>query len=143
MRLATVVLLVLLGLVHAELWFGDGGLPRVRDLEQRLAHQRTDNDAARARNERLRAEVLDLKEGLEMVEESARRELGMVKPDEILVQVVAGGPSAASGALAPPSAVAPVPSFVARTPEPQRPRPAASRPAPRPPAARPASAAAR
>ena len=41
----------------------------------------------RARNEQLQAEVSDLKEGLEMVEEKARLELGMVKPDEILVQV--------------------------------------------------------
>jgi cell division protein FtsB len=49
--------------------------------------QKAENDAARARNERLLAEVRDLKEGLEMVEEKARFELGMVRPDEILVQI--------------------------------------------------------
>lgn len=87
MRFVTVALLVLLALVHAELWFGKGGVPRVMELESRLAEQQADNDAARARNEQLNAEVSDLKEGLEMVEEKARFELGMVKPDEILVQI--------------------------------------------------------
>ncbi len=101
MRLATIVLLVLLGLVNAELWFGDGGVPRVRELERRLAHQRADNEAARARNERLLAEVRDLREGLEMVEESARHELGMIRPDEILVQIAAPSSTPAVG-LAPP-----------------------------------------
>mgnify|MGYP000863209678 CR=1 FL=1 len=47
------------------------------------------NEAARARNARTAAEASDLKEGLEMVEEKARSELGMVKPDEILVQITA------------------------------------------------------
>ena len=87
MRLVTVILLGLLGLVHAELWFGKGGVPRVMELQGKLAEQRTTNDAARARNAQIDAEVRDLKEGLEMVEEKARSELGMVKPDEILIQV--------------------------------------------------------
>ena len=87
MRVVTALLVVLLGLVHAELWFGRGGVPRVRELQARLTQQQADNAAARARNDRLLAEVRDLKEGLEMVEERARHELGMVKPDEILVQI--------------------------------------------------------
>ena len=87
MRFVTVVLLGLLGLVHAELWFGKGGVPRTVELNGRLQAQKAANDAARQRNEQLAAEVRDLKEGLEMVEEKARRELGMVKPDEILVQI--------------------------------------------------------
>jgi cell division protein FtsB len=86
-RFITVVLLALLALVHAELWFGKGGMPRVMDLQGKLAVQKAANDAARERNGQLDAEVRDLKEGLEMVEEKARFELGMVKPDEILVQV--------------------------------------------------------
>jgi cell division protein FtsB len=52
-----------------------------------LQAQQQANDTARLRNQRLAAEVSDLKEGLEMVEEKARSELGMVKPDEILVQL--------------------------------------------------------
>jgi cell division protein FtsB len=87
MRLVTFALLALLALVNAELWFGKGGLPRKLDLEGKLQAQRASNDAARARNEQMAAEVRDLKEGLEMVEEKARFELGMVKPDEILVQI--------------------------------------------------------
>jgi len=86
-RYITLALLVLIGLVHAELWFGKGGVPRVMDLQAKLAEQKAGNEAARSRNTQLDAEVRDLKEGLEMVEEKARYELGMVKPDEILVQV--------------------------------------------------------
>jgi cell division protein FtsB len=87
MRYLTIVLVVLLGLVHAELWFGSSGVPRVMELNSRLAGQLASNAASRLRNEQLSAEVRDLKEGLEMVEEKARFELGMVKPDEILVQI--------------------------------------------------------
>jgi len=86
-RFVTLALLALLGLVHVELWFGKGGVPRVMELQSRLSQQKTANEAARARNEQLDAEVRDLKEGLEMVEEKARFELGMVKPDEILIQI--------------------------------------------------------
>ena len=87
MRFITVVLLLLLALVHAELWFGKGGVPRVMQLQTKLDQQMLDNQAAQRRNDQLVAEVSDLKEGLEMVEEKARSELGMVKPDEILVQI--------------------------------------------------------
>lgn len=87
MRLVPFVLAALLLLVQAELWFGKGGVPRVMALHSELAAQQADNDKARAANERLAAEVADLKEGLEMVEEKARRELGMIKPGELLVVV--------------------------------------------------------
>jgi len=87
MRWSTAVLLALLALVQAQLWFGNGGKPHAMNLELQLSRQQATNDAARARNVRLQAEVRDLLEGLEMVEEKARSELGMVKPDEILVQV--------------------------------------------------------
>jgi cell division protein FtsB len=86
MRVVTVTLLVLLGLVHAELWFGRGGVGRVMDLNRQLEQQKQSNSEQREHNTRLAAEVRDLQEGLEMVEEKARGELGMIKPDEILVQ---------------------------------------------------------
>ena len=89
MRYVSVALIVLLALVHAELWFGKGGVPRVMELNAKVREQTAGNEAARKRNEQLAAEVRDLKEGLEMVEEKARFELGMVKPDEILVQISA------------------------------------------------------
>jgi cell division protein FtsB len=87
MRLLTLALLLLLALVQAELWAGKGGRSHVVHLQMQLQAQQQANDTARARNQRLAAEVSDLKEGLEMVEEKARSELGMVKPDEILVQL--------------------------------------------------------
>ncbi len=87
MRYLSLVLLALLALVHAELWFGKGGASRMLELRARLAEQQATNATDRTRNAQLAAEVSDLKEGLEMVEEKARHELGMVKPDEILVQV--------------------------------------------------------
>ena len=87
MRFVTLALFALLALVHAELWFGKGGVPHVMELSTKLREQKAANDAARQRNAQMLAEVRDLKEGLEMVEEKARFELGMVKPDEIFVQV--------------------------------------------------------
>ena len=87
MRYISLALVALLALVHAELWFGKGGAPRMLELQAKLAEQQATNQADRARNAQLVAEVSDLKEGLEMVEEKARFELGMVKSDEILVQL--------------------------------------------------------
>ena len=89
MRYVSLALIALIALVQAELWFGKGGVTRMMDLRGKLADQQAANAADRARNAQLVAEVSDLKEGLEMVEEKARFELGMVKPDEILVQVSA------------------------------------------------------
>ncbi|KQP22599.1 cell division protein FtsB [Pseudorhodoferax sp. Leaf267] len=87
-RFVPAVLLVLLVVVHAQLWFGRGSISNVSDLQQRLETQKADNAKAQLANERLSAEVGDLKEGLEMVEEKARIELGMVKPNEVFVQLV-------------------------------------------------------
>ncbi len=87
MRWITFALAALLVLVHGELWFGKGGVPRMVELQRKLAAQQAINESARRRNEQLTAEVNDLKEGLEMVEEKARFELGMIKPDEIFVQL--------------------------------------------------------
>ncbi len=89
MRLLTPALVLLLLLVHGGLWFGKSSVPYVMGLRAQLQARQAENDAARERNARLAAEVRDLKEGLEMVEEKARAELGMVKPDEILVQISA------------------------------------------------------
>lgn len=86
MRWVTVALLVLLGLVQAGLWVGDGGLSHVMRLQLELDGLAQRIAAQRQANGRLLAEVEDLKGGLEMVEETARRELGMVRPNEIFVQ---------------------------------------------------------
>ena len=90
MRLVTIALIVLIGWVQAELWFGKAGVAHVHEQSQELAKLQAANDASKLRNDQLQAEVSDLKEGLEMVEEKARSELGMTKPDEILVVLTPG-----------------------------------------------------
>ena len=86
-RLVPAILLVLLVVVHAQLWFGRGSISDVAQLQQRLQDQHEANAKAQLANERLKAEVRDLREGLEMVEEKARSELGMVKPNEVFVHL--------------------------------------------------------
>ena len=86
-RIIPVILIALLLLFHGQLWLGRGSIPNVNELQQKLDAQNAANLLARQTNERLSAEVRDLQEGLEMVEEKARLELGMVKPNEIFVQV--------------------------------------------------------
>lgn len=85
--LSTLSLALLLAAVQADLWLGKGNLRHVWQLEQELTAQQATNDALRATNARIEAEVGDLVEGLEIVEERARMDLGMVEPDEILVQI--------------------------------------------------------
>ena len=85
-RTVTVVLLALLVGLHAQLWLGRGSLPRVNEMHRQIEVQKAANDQARQANARLGSEVHDLKEGLDMVEEKARSELGMVKPNEVYVQ---------------------------------------------------------
>ena len=86
-RFVPAILIALLVLFHAQLWLGRGSIPAVRNMQLRLDEQNAKNIKAQAANEQLAAEVRDLKEGLEMVEAKARSELGMVKPNEIFVQV--------------------------------------------------------
>ena len=90
MRWATVIIATLLALVQADLWLGKGNMPYVMGLRTQLATQLAANNAARARNARVAAEVNDPTEGQEMIEERARSELGMLRPNEILVQITPG-----------------------------------------------------
>ncbi|MDP3616547.1 MAG: cell division protein FtsB [Rhodoferax sp.] len=86
-HLVSAALIALLVIFQAQLWFGRGSLPAVGHLKDQLKAQNQQNQQAQLVNDRLAAEVRDLKEGLEMVEEKARMELGMVKPNEIYVQI--------------------------------------------------------
>lgn len=86
-RLVPALLIALLAVVHAQLWFGRGSVGNVASLQRKLEEQQLHNAQAQQANQRLASEVRDLKEGLDMVEEKARGELGMVKPNEIFVQV--------------------------------------------------------
>jgi cell division protein FtsB len=86
-RAVPIVLVALLVILQGQLWLGRGGVPTVAELERELQQQKATNEEARRKIEQLSAEVNDLKEGLNMVEERARHELGMVKPNEIYVQI--------------------------------------------------------
>jgi len=86
-RILPIVLAALLLMLQGQLWFGRGSLSHVADLDSQVQQQKAANQEARRHNELLSAEVSDLKEGLNMVEERARHELGMVKPNEIFVQI--------------------------------------------------------
>jgi cell division protein FtsB len=87
-RLVPLLLIGLLVAFHAQLWVGRGSIPDVNQLSAKLVDQITKNKESARVNERIASEVRDLKEGLAMVEERARYELGMVKPNEIFVQVM-------------------------------------------------------
>ena len=86
-RIVPAILLALLVILHAQLWLGRGSVRSVNAMQAELREQTAKNSRALQANERLDAEVRDLREGLEMVEERARLELGMVKPNEIFVHV--------------------------------------------------------
>ena len=86
-RIVPLILIALLAVVHAQLWFGRGSVPNVARLQSEIDNKKRDNAQASLANDRLSAEIRDLREGLEIVEEKARAELGMVKTNEIFVQI--------------------------------------------------------
>ncbi|WAE54874.1 cell division protein FtsB [Stutzerimonas frequens] len=83
-----VVLILLLGGLQYRLWVGEGSLAQVNSLNKQIADQQSENERLLERNRILEAEVLELKQGMETVEERARQELGMVKEGETLYQFV-------------------------------------------------------
>ena len=86
-RIVPALLISLLLILQGQLWFGRGSVRNVARLQAAVETQRRENAAASIANDRLDAEIHDLKEGLEIVEEKARSELGMVKNNEIYVQI--------------------------------------------------------
>ncbi|MCG4453986.1 MULTISPECIES: cell division protein FtsB [unclassified Pseudomonas] len=84
--LLVILILLLVGLQY-RLWVGDGSLAQVTDLSHQIADQQGENQRLLERNRILEAEVLELKKGMETVEERARHELGMVKEGETLYQL--------------------------------------------------------
>jgi cell division protein FtsB len=81
-------LLVLIGLLQYRLWFGDGGIRELQQLETRIEQLKQEGEKRRERNAALEADVNDLKEGTDAVEERARQELGMVREGETYIQVL-------------------------------------------------------
>ena len=86
-RPVPIILLMLLIVFQLQLWFGRGSIPDVWRLRQQNQTQLALNTQAELQLERMRAELRDLRDGMEMVEERARSEIGMVKPNEIFVQI--------------------------------------------------------
>jgi len=89
MRTLGIILGVLIVLIQVPLWLGKGGWVRAWDNDRQLAAQKAHNHRLQERNDALEADVRDLKQGTEAIEERARFELGMVRQDEIFVQIVA------------------------------------------------------
>lgn len=79
-----IVLILLLAGLQYRLWGGEGSLAQVSRLQQQIAEQRGENERLLERNRILEAEVMELKRGMETVEERARQELGMLKEGETL-----------------------------------------------------------
>lgn len=88
MRWLVWLLLVLFVLLQYKLWVGDGSLAEVWDMYRQVEMQKEENQRLRERNQALEAEVQDLKQGLESIEERAREELGMVKENETFYQII-------------------------------------------------------
>lgn len=88
MRIVIAILFILFILLQFKLWLGDGGFREVARLETRVENQRQQNEELLQRNAELQAEVEDLRERLDAVEERARSELGLIKPAEQFYQVV-------------------------------------------------------
>ena len=91
MRWLRPLLIALIVLLQYPLWFGEGGWLKLWGLGGELAMQQELNGKLRVRNETLSAEVRDLKEARDALEERARGELGMIRSDEVFVRVVPGG----------------------------------------------------
>ena len=90
MRSLLFILLVVLIALQTKMWFGEGGYRDVKRLAERVEEQARENETLAQRNRELQAEVEDLRQGLQAVEERARSELGMVKDSERFYQVVPG-----------------------------------------------------
>jgi cell division protein FtsB len=84
------VAIIILLIVHLQyrIWLGDGSIAEIRSYQQRLDDLKKLAEEKRQRNQALYAEVLDLRKGQEAIEERARNELGMIKPDETFFQVL-------------------------------------------------------
>ena len=88
MKVLAGILGALIVLIQYPLWLGKGGWLRAWDMNRQLEVQHARNQQLETRNAGLAAEVKDLKTGTEAIEERARYELGMIRPDEVFFQIV-------------------------------------------------------
>lgn len=88
MKALTLIFVILIALLQYPLWLGKGSWLRVWNVSQQIDEQKSKNTSFKHRNETVRAEVRDLKQGTAAIEERARSELGMIKQDEVFYQVI-------------------------------------------------------
>ncbi len=88
MKKIIILLVVLLLLLQYKIWLGDGGIPRILELQGEVDTVQLQVDKLKERNQALEAEVIDLKKGLHAIEERARSDLGMIGEDEVYYQVI-------------------------------------------------------
>jgi cell division protein FtsB len=105
MRWISLILVALILLLQYPLWLGKGGWLKVWDINQQVKAQQQENQKAQARNALLEAEVRDLKQGTDAIEERARSDLGMVKRDEVFFQIIGSSPAASSVAASAPDQI--------------------------------------
>ncbi len=88
MKFLTILLLALIVLLQYPLWLGKASWGKVWQTEQEVTSARENNNTLQERNDKLEAEVNDLKQGFEAIEERARSDLGMTKQNEVLFQII-------------------------------------------------------
>jgi cell division protein FtsB len=110
MRLIALCLATLLLLIQYPLWLGKGGWLRTWELDRQVAVAHAHNDELKARNGKLASEVADLKDGTGAIEERARLELGMIKNDEIFIQIAQPTDAASASATVVTPAASPAPT---------------------------------
>ena len=88
MKPITIIFIFVLAFLQYRLWMGNGSLSEVHELNNQITMIENENTQLRERNLSLAAEVMDLKEGSEAIEERARSEMGMIKHDETFYQIV-------------------------------------------------------
>ena len=88
MKISTALFILLLVLLQYRLWFGNGSMTEVHHLEDQISQVQQENNDLKERNLSLAAEVYDLKQGQDAIEERARSEMGMIKYDETFYQIV-------------------------------------------------------
>jgi cell division protein FtsB len=99
LRVVTYILLALILLLQYPLWLGKGSWLKVWDNNRQLKEQQNINEQSRARNAVIEADVRDLKQGTEALEERARSELGMLKQGEVFFQVIGAGKNSSSAVV--------------------------------------------
>ncbi len=87
MKTVALILVILIAFVQYSLWYGKGGWLEIFDLEKQLRDQHRLNQKLQNQNTILEAEIIDLKQGSDAIEELARNELGMIRKDEVFFQV--------------------------------------------------------